>query len=107
MIEAGKSHKLTVPEDDFPRCGFAMTVIPDMGTPKMQMTIRSCVIGASPRPEIRGTGRRAATRKIFGENNTECLLSCEEFVQYLFQIGRHLGIQTFRHSFSETRHFGE
>lgn len=84
-----------------------MTVIPDMGTPKMQMTIRSCVIGASPRPEIGGTGRRGATRKIFDENYTECLFSCEEIVQYLFQIGRHLGIQTFRHSFAETRQLGE
>lgn len=46
-------------------------MIPEMGTPKMQMTIRSCVIGVNPRPEIRGTGRRGATREIFGEDSTE------------------------------------
>ncbi len=30
----------------------------------MQITIRSSVIGGSPRPEIRGTGRREADREI-------------------------------------------
>jgi hypothetical protein len=42
-----------------------------MGTPEMQMTIRSCVIGVKPRPEIRGTERRGAIREIFGENGAQ------------------------------------
>ncbi len=43
-------------------------VIPEMGTPNMQITIRSSVIGVSPRPEIRGTEGREAIREIFGES---------------------------------------
>ena len=51
------------------------------------------MIGANPRSEIGGTWLRAATRKIFVENNAECDSSREEVVQDLFQIRRHLGIQ--------------
>ncbi len=44
-----------------------------MGTPKMQIAIRSSAIGGSPRPEIRGTERREAGREIFGETIAEAL----------------------------------
>lgn len=38
-----------------------------MGTPEMQMTSRSSVIGGIPRPEARGTERREADREVFRE----------------------------------------
>jgi hypothetical protein len=42
-------------------------VIPEMGTPEMQIVSRSSVIGGIPRPEARGTERREADRELFGE----------------------------------------
>ena len=39
----------------------------------MQMTIRSSVIGASPRPEIRDTVLREAGRGIFGNLNDDLI----------------------------------
>ena len=43
--------------------------IPEMGTPLMQLTMRSRVIGESPRPEVMSTVRRRASREIFGETD--------------------------------------
>jgi hypothetical protein len=39
-----------------------------MGTPEMQLTSRSSVIGGIPRPEARSTERRGVAREAFGEN---------------------------------------
>ena len=44
-------------------------MIPEMGTPRIQMTKRSSVIGANPRPEIMSTVRRRAGPEIFGERD--------------------------------------
>jgi hypothetical protein len=38
-----------------------------MGTPNMQIKVRSSVIGGIPRPKTRGTVRRRAGREVFGE----------------------------------------
>ena len=44
-----------------------IVAIPAMGTPEMQITLRSSVIGGIPRPEAKGTERREAGREVFGE----------------------------------------
>jgi hypothetical protein len=41
--------------------------IPAMGTPRMQITLGSSVIGGIPRPEARSTERRGTGREVFGE----------------------------------------
>ncbi len=45
--------------------------IPEMETQKMEITTGSSVIGVNPRPEIRGTGWRKASREIFGEDSIQ------------------------------------
>jgi hypothetical protein len=70
VIEAGKSHKFTIPEEDCRAEAAPTAAISAMGTPEMQMTSRSSVIGAIPRPEARSTERRRAGREVFGETIT-------------------------------------
>ena len=50
VIEAGKSHKFTIPEEELPPDAAPIAAIPAMGTLKMQITLRSSVIGGIPRP---------------------------------------------------------
>ena len=46
--------------------------IPEMGTPWMQITSGSIVIGGIPRPEARSTERRSTARVVFDEIIVRC-----------------------------------
>ena len=68
VIEAGKSHNSRFPRMNWRAEAAPMAAIPAMGTPEMQITSRSSVIGGIPRPEARSTERQGTAREVFGEN---------------------------------------
>ncbi len=55
VIEAGKSHRFTVPEDEIPRLSWVRAAIPGTGTAEMQMN-------GDPEPSVGNRGRGSGTR---------------------------------------------